>query len=128
MSAAEAERHVLDFLAAWPRRDIEYIMTFFTDESVYHNMPVAPIQGLRSIRGIFQSFLQVFAEWDLEVIAIAAKPDLVLVERVDRFVMTDGRKVVLPVNGVFVIRDRKFLRFSDYFDLGSFERQTSIKL
>ena len=51
-----------------------------------------------------------------------ASPGLVLAERVDYFTMNDGRKIVLPVTGVFVVRNGRITRFSDYFDLADFER------
>ena len=57
-----------------------------------------------------------------------SREDRVLAERVDYFTMNDGRKVVLPVNGVFEVRDGKITRFSDYFDLADFEKQSGFKL
>ena len=59
---------------------------------------------------------------------LAAEPGLVIAERVDYFTMNDGRKIVLPVTGVFVLRDGRITRFSDYFNLADFERQSGIKL
>ena len=50
----------------------------------------------------------------LDIVTLAAEPGLVLAERIDYFRMTDGRKVVLPVNGVF--------------DLADFEQQSGFKL
>lgn len=128
MNAIEAEKFVSDFLGSWQGRDIDYIMSFFAEESVYHNVPVAPITGLAGIRAIFEAFLGAFSEAALDIVTITAKPDLVLSERIDRFTMNDGRKVVLPVTGVFAIKNRKIARFSDYFDLATFERQSGLQL
>ena len=128
MSAGEAEAFVSQFLASWRVRDLEHIVSFFAEDAVYHNVPVAPIAGLAAIRGIFKAFLDAFSDASLDIVAIAATPDLVLAERIDRFTLNDGRKVILPVTGCFVIHDRKIVRFSDYFDLGSFERQSGLKL
>ena len=128
MSAAEAEAFIADFLGSWQGRDLDYIMSFFAPEAVYHNVPVAPITGLPGIRAIFKAFLDLFADASLDIVNIVAKPDLVLAERIDRFALNDGRKVILPVNGVFVIENRRIERFSDYFDLASFERQSGMKL
>jgi limonene-1,2-epoxide hydrolase len=124
----DSEKLVRDFLGAWEDRDVEIICGAFADNAVYHNVPVAPITGIAGIRTIFQAFLDAFAEAKLDIVTLAAEPGLVLAERIDYFTMNDGRKVVLPVNGVFEVRDGKIVRFSDYFDLADFERQSGFKL
>ncbi len=124
----DSEKLVRDFLGAWEGRDLEVICAAFADDAVYHNVPVAPIEGIAGIRAIFQAFLDAFAEAKLDIVTLAAEPGLVLAERIDYFTMTDGRKVVLPVNGVFEVRGGKIVRFSDYFDLADFERQSGFKL
>jgi len=58
---------------------------------------------------------------------MAGETDLVLAERVDRFTLK-GKYFELPVNGVFVIKSGKIHRFSDYFDLTTFETQSGFKL
>jgi limonene-1,2-epoxide hydrolase len=128
MNAAEASALVSSFLASWRNRDIDQILGFIATGAVYHNVPVSPIVGREEIRGIFQAFLDTFAVASLDVVRMAAAPDLVLAERVDRFVLNDGRKVELPVTGVFELQDGKIVRFSDYFDLACFERQSGMKL
>jgi len=82
----------------------------------------------RRIRAIFQAFLGAFSEAKLDVVTLAAEPGLVLAERVDYFTMNDGTRVVLPVTGVFVVNNGEITRFSDYFDLADFERQSGFKL
>jgi limonene-1,2-epoxide hydrolase len=126
--AARCKRLVLDFLAAWRKRDLEHLMSFFEERSVYHNVPVAPIQGLAGIRGIFTGFLEAFRFASLDVVTVAAEPGLVIAERIDRFEMRDGRALELPVTGVFVVERDKILRFSDYFDLATFEQRSGLKL
>ena len=128
LDAAQAETLVTSFLSAWHERDIDVIMSYLADDAVYHNMPVAPIVGATAIRGIFSALLEIFSDVALDIVSIAAKPDLVLTERVDRFTMQDGRSVIMPVCGVFEIRDGKIVRFSDYFDLASFEAASGLKL
>lgn len=124
----DSEKLVRDFLGSWEDRDLDVICSAFADDAVYHNVPVAPIEGIAGIRAIFQAFLEAFAEAKLDIVTLAAEPGLVLAERVDYFTMNDGRKVVLPVNGVFEVRDGKITRFSDYFDLADFEKQSGFKL
>ncbi|GAY17172.1 limonene-1,2-epoxide hydrolase family protein [Mycobacterium sp. shizuoka-1] len=123
-----SEKLVRDFLGSWEDRDLEVICSAFADDAVYHNVPVAPIEGIAGIRAIFGAFLDAFAEAKLDIVTLAAEPGLVLVERIDYFTMTDGREVVLPVNGVFEVREGKIVRFSDYFDLADFEQQSGFTL
>ncbi|WP_244892710.1 limonene-1,2-epoxide hydrolase family protein [Mycobacterium asiaticum] len=72
--------------------------------------------------------MDAFAYAKLDIVKLAAEPGLVLAERVDYFTMHDGRKVVLPVTGVFEVENGKITRFSDYFDLADFEQQSGLKL
>ena len=125
---AACEALVRGFLEAWRGRDLDALMAPFAEDSVYHNVPVAPITGLAGIRGIFEGFLEAFADARLDVVTLAAAPGLVITERVDYFVMRNGNRIELPVTGVFVVRDGRIRRFSDYFDLADFERQSGLKL
>jgi len=123
-----SEKVVRDFLGSWEARNLETICSGFADDAVYHNVPVEPIEGIDGIRATFQAFLDAFADAKLDVVTLAAAPGLVLVERIDYFTMNDGRKVVLPVTGVFEVKHGKISRFSDYFDLADFEKQSGMKL
>ena len=98
-----SEKLVRDFLGAWVEGDIDTICSAFADGAVYHNVPVKPIKGIAGIRAIFEAFLGAFEQAELDIVTLAAEPGLVLAERIDYFTMKDGRKVVLPVSGVFVV-------------------------
>jgi ketosteroid isomerase-like protein len=37
------------FMQAWERRDAEFIIDCFTDDAVYHSMPLKPIVGKAAI-------------------------------------------------------------------------------
>jgi limonene-1,2-epoxide hydrolase len=88
---------------------------------------VAPIRGIEGIRQIFTAFLDAFDEVSLDIVGLVAEPGLVFAERVDRFAMGQ-RRFELPVNGVFEIRNGRISRFSDYFDLTTFERSSGLRL
>jgi limonene-1,2-epoxide hydrolase len=126
--ALDNEKIVLDFLAAWPRANVDELMSYFAPDAVYHNVPVAPIHGAAGIRAIFQGFLGLMNSIDLGVVNSAAKGNVVFAERIDRFHMKDGKKFDLPVNGVFELRDGKIVRFSDYFNLADWEKQSGMPL
>jgi limonene-1,2-epoxide hydrolase len=58
----DSEKLVRDFLGSWEDRDLDVICSAFADDAVYHNVPVAPIEGIAGIRAIFKAFLEAFAE------------------------------------------------------------------
>ena len=124
--AASPEQIVRDFLAAWPRKKVDELISYFTDDAVYHNVPVAPVKGKAEIRKVFEGFVGAFSI-ELIVVNAAAKGNIVFTERIDRFDM-NGKRFDLPVNGVFELRGGKIASFRDYFDLASFEKPSGLKL
>lgn len=118
------EQVVKDFCAAWSRLDIDELMTYFTEDAVYHNMPMDPAVGHDAIRAVMSFFVPMSQEITFEMIHIAATGNVVHTERVDRFVM-GANNVVLPVAGVFEIRDGKIAAWRDYFDMQMWLAQSS---
>lgn len=127
-SKEACEKLVRHFLGAWTDRNINTLCGCFADDAVYHNVPVAPIKGIAGIRQIFVAFLDAFEAASLGIVTLAAAPGLVIAERIDHFLMRNGTRITLPVTGVFEVRNGKITRFSDYFDLADFERQSGMKL
>jgi limonene-1,2-epoxide hydrolase len=113
------------FCAAWsgPKVDVPTILEFFTDDAVYHNMPIQPIQGKDAIKGVIEQFMTPFERCDWQVKHIAGSGDAVLTERVDKFL--GEKNVELPVMGVFELRDGKIAAWRDYFDLATWGKQTA---
>lgn len=122
--STQAERVVRDFCAAWSRRDADELLGFFTDDAVYHNMPMAPVSGRDAIRQVFELFLPPSERIDWEIRHLACAGTIVLTERVDRFVMA-GRMVELPVAGIFELRGDRIAAWRDYFDMQTWIRQTT---
>jgi limonene-1,2-epoxide hydrolase len=123
MSATD-EQLVRDFCAAWSRRDVEELLGFFTEDAVYHNMPMGPVTGRDGIRQVFQLFVPPAERIDWEMRHIASQGAVVFTERVDRFVM-GGKNVELPVAGVFEVRAGRISAWRDYFDMQTWTRQTT---
>jgi limonene-1,2-epoxide hydrolase len=126
--APSPETLVRDFLGAWPRRDLDELMSFFAANAVYHNVPVAPCIGAAAIRETFAGFLATMPGIVLDVVNLVASGPLVMAERIDRFVMPNGHRFDLPVTGVFEVRDGKIVAFRDYFNLVSFEKESGLTL
>ena len=61
------------------------------------------------------------AKWDIEltIVNLVGDDRVVMTERTERFVRSDGSRepFVLPVMGVFELRDDKVAAWRDYFEL-----------
>ncbi len=121
---ADAIDVVREFCAAWEARDQQRILDAFTDDGVYHNMPLEPAAGKAAIAALLGVILGPASEVKFEIRHIAAVGDVVLTERIDRFVM-GGKTVELPVMGAFEVRDGKIAAWRDYFDMAAWTRQAS---
>jgi limonene-1,2-epoxide hydrolase len=122
---ATANEQVIEaFCAAWARRDVEEILGFFTDDAVYHNIPMEPAVGIDAIRAVIEMFVPPADEIAFTVHNVASAGDVVFNERTDRFV-TGGTSIALPVAGVFEVRDGKITAWRDYFDLQSWITQST---
>jgi limonene-1,2-epoxide hydrolase len=112
------------FCAVWSNVDPDEIAEFFTDDAVYHNIPMDPLTGRDTIKSFIAGFAGGAEQIDFRVRNIVASGDVVLTERVDVFVMPNG-KVELPVMGTFEVRDGKIAAWRDYFDMKQFMDQMS---
>ena len=107
------------FCASWADGDLDAIVGAFTDDAVYHNIPIDPVTGPEAIRTFIEGFLGGVDSVTFEVRHIAAAGDVVLTERVDVF-EAPGRRIELPVMGTFEVRDGHIAAWRDYFDLQQF--------
>ncbi len=114
-----SEGLVREFCEAFSRRNIDEILGFFTDDAVYHNIPMAPATGKDEIRGVLEMFVSGSPEIEFSIRNVACAGDVVFTERVDRMTF-GGNKVALPVAGVFEVRDGKIAAWRDYFDMQQF--------
>src|SRR5881296_3323885 len=97
----DPETVVRSFFAAWPRRNMEEVLGYFTDDALYHNMPLEPVTGKDGIREILNMFL--FSDQlEAELLHVATLANVVFME----------------------IRNGKIAAWRDYFDLATWQRQT----
>ncbi|MEZ5945529.1 MAG: nuclear transport factor 2 family protein [Hyphomonas sp.] len=113
------EQIIRDFIAAWSRLDVDELVAYFTEDGIYHNMPIAPVQGHAALKPFIANFLNGWSQTDWEILTLIARDDTVIAERVDRTVVY-GKKVDLPCCGVFELRDGKIAAWRDYFDMGTY--------
>jgi limonene-1,2-epoxide hydrolase len=113
------------FCEAFSRRDSDEILEFFSEDAVYHNMPLPPVLGKAGIKVVLDMFLKPAESVEFIILNIAEGEDgAVLTERVDKFSL-GGKNVELPVMGVFELTDGKISAWRDYFDMAAWTRQTS---
>ena len=112
------------FCAAWSD-DVgaAELAAFFTDDAVYHNIPLAPVIGRKAIATNIASFIRPGApgieSLHHRVINIAANGPVVMTERVDVFKLP-GKSFELQVMGTFEVRDGRISAWRDYFDMNQF--------
>lgn len=113
---------VSSFCDAWANRNVDEILDYFAEDAVYHNMPIAPMQGKQAIKNILQQIVGPCSWIEWETLNMAEAGSLVFTERVDRFEM-NGKRIELPVAGVFEIEGGKIKAWRDYFDMAAWTRQ-----
>ena len=113
---------VQTFCDTWAKGDLDAIIDFFTDDAVYHNIPVAPVTGRDAIRETIAGFTAGVDTVEFRVLNISANGSVVLTERVDAFI-TPTVTIELPVMGTFEVVDGKIAAWRDYFDLNQFMSQ-----
>lgn len=115
---------VTRFCEAWEEVNLDRIVAFFSDDAVYHNIPLAPITGREAIRDTIAGFTGGIDRIEFEVrhAAVNGEGNVVLTERVDRFFSPD-RTAELSVMGTFEVADGLITAWRDYFDLAQFTSQ-----
>lgn len=118
------ETVVGEFCNAWARLDLAAIMGFFTDDAVYHNIPMKPAAGKDAIRKMIEGLLKGVKSIEFKILHSAAHGNVVMNERVDSFA-ANGKRIAIPVMGVFELDGHgKIKAWRDYFDLEMYLKQT----
>ena len=98
------------------------LVEYFTEDAVYHNIPVEPAVGREAILGLLNMFLTPTEGVEFRIRNIVANGDTVLTERVDVFRLPNAT-IELPVMGTFEVKDGKIAAWRDYFDLNTYMSQ-----
>jgi len=120
--SAENEKLVTDFCQSWTRKNVDEILGYLTDDCFYHNIPMEPCVGKAAIRKFMEPFMKDADTVNFEIKHTTSAGNVVMNERVDRFVM-GPKKIELPVAGVFEVHGGKISAWRDYFDLTTFTKQ-----
>jgi len=121
----DAETVVRDFCGAFSRQDLQEILAFFSEDAVYHNIPLAPAAGLPAIEAVLKQFVDPQREAQFEIRNLASRGNVVLTERIDRLHI-GGKPIELAVMGAFEVgEDGKIRAWRDYFDMAQLTAQMS---
>src|SRR5256886_15366397 len=112
------------FCAAWSDNiGAAELAAFFTDDAVYHNIPLAPVTGREAIANNIASFIRPGAPGiesiQFRVINIAANGPVVMTATGDVFKLPN-KSFDLPGMGTFAVSDGKISAWRDYFDMNQF--------
>jgi limonene-1,2-epoxide hydrolase len=122
---AETSQEIVNkFCAAWSRRNIDEIIEFFSEDAEYLNIPTPPAaKGKEAIKKVINGFLPMAKGLEFKILHTAANGNVVFNERVDIFDLGGGKKIELPVMGVFEVSGTKIAKWRDYFDMQMFTKQ-----
>jgi len=110
---------VTEFCAAWTRMDADELAAYFTEDGVYHNIPMAAAEGREAVHAMLVGMKSMISSIRFEVHHQVASGGVVMNERTDHLEM-GGKTIALPVVGVFEIVDGKIRAWRDYFDMAQF--------
>ena len=110
---------IREFIEAWSRLDADELVTYFTEDGTYYNMPLEPVSGHDNLREFIGGFVSGWSATDWEIVNLFGAGDVVFAERVDRTKAGD-KAVDLPCAGVFEMRDGKIAVWRDYFDMATY--------
>jgi limonene-1,2-epoxide hydrolase len=115
-----SSEQVVLWVTGWPELGLPAAAAdFFTSDAVFVNMPVqdCEVLGPVAIGESLIEFRSLFAAIEVEVLGIAEEEDLVLVERIERFVLLDGTVLEVDVIGAFELRDGLIAAWRDYWEV-----------
>ena len=117
--ARSADELVTEFCKRWATADPDELAGYFTEDAVYHNIPMEPVQGPTAIKAFIEAFLASFDGIDFTVHRQVSDGNLVMNERTDVLRRKDGDAIPLPVTGVFEIENDRIAAWRDYFDMAT---------
>jgi limonene-1,2-epoxide hydrolase len=118
------EQVVRRFCDAVTGMDAEALRPFFTDDVVYHNMPMEPAVGLDATIEALAMFMAMCTALRFDIHHLAVEGNAVLTERTDVFTIGSG-DAPIAVMGVFEVADGRITAWRDYFDLAKVTAQMS---
>ena len=102
-------------MAAWGRNDVDEVMSHFAEDAVWDIGPSYPrLSGSDAIRKTMEAYFSRGTCVDLEIRYLAVDGDVVLIERLDHWIV-NGNKMDTPVMGAYEVKDQKITAWREYF-------------
>jgi limonene-1,2-epoxide hydrolase len=118
-AAASPRQTAADFWDALYARDWPRLRSFFTEESIYYDVPTGPstaARGPEAIEGRLRLGLDPLSGYDHEDGMVVADGDMVVTEHAETWEWASGERVTLPFVSVQRIVDGRILLWRDYWD------------
>ncbi|OCB11754.1 limonene-1,2-epoxide hydrolase family protein [Mycobacterium intracellulare] len=114
-----ADDVVTKFCKLWATPDVDKLTGCFTEDAVYHNIPMPPLHGRPAIKEFIEGFTVALDGIDFRIHHQLTNGQLVMNERTDVLRRKDGGEIHLPVAGIFEVRDGLIAAWRDYFDMAT---------
>ena len=83
---------VRSFCAKWADGNVKEIVNYFDENAIYHNIPMAPVNGVDEIRLFIEGFFSSAESIDFEILHQVASGNIVMNERIDTLVIGDATR------------------------------------
>ena len=115
--STENAKLVTEFCMSLEKGDMTKLVSYLSEDVVYHNIPWDPVTGHAGVRKVLGPFLEgpgsATVKMNIKNTTVAG--NTIMNERLEEW--TKGStKLDLPVIGVFEIKNGKITHWRDYFD------------
>jgi len=118
----ETVRSVLRSRESLSEDALAEILECFTEDAVWHNMPVEPVIGKTAIAAFLKQAVPFPESLHIEIRNIATRGTTVFAEHIDTHCGA-GRDIVVPCCGIFETRGGLISIWRDYFDVRTWSEQ-----
>jgi limonene-1,2-epoxide hydrolase len=115
--STENAKLVTEFCMSLEKGDMTKLVSYLSEDVVYHNIPWEPVTGHAGVRQVLGPFLEGpgRATVKMNIKNTTVEGNTVMNERLEEWVK-GSTKLDLPVLGVFEIKNGKITHWRDYFD------------
>ena len=122
------ETVVRRFLGLWAAPEVDTLLSYFSDDAVWTDGPRGTHRGRDAIKAELESAVSMFPSTDMEVTALVANGNTVMMERLDHFEV-GGKPFTLEIASVLELdADRRITRWREYYDLASIVEEINAAL
>ncbi|MBW1900883.1 MAG: nuclear transport factor 2 family protein [Deltaproteobacteria bacterium] len=107
------------FFDALERLDLDAVSEFFTEDGIYHDIPVPtdPTVGREGIRKKLELVANATDRLEMQLSSVIGEGDTVMTERVEIWHFPTGERPRLPVMSIFEMKDGRIAAWREYWDL-----------